>query len=280
MLCNSSNTSPPPAIPHSRLPWQPSIFRCCNVYHHIPRCYILSSLDVTDVYIQLYKTVLYNITNRFVQKEPYPPDWTKDRVGCGRCVQCANLDEFLLSPTDQIKDFYALAGVRAHLVKRLRTRNMGWTFRQGRIGNSYYLRVTKLISPAYKKQHDAWAERFAAFSKGFETLQPREELRNLLGEDYESLKGLQTVTLRRNAGQLVGRDVFDKMPQAFAVSNLAVSEMPQTLATSAPAASGAGASAGSQGTSISLKRKSPDGQENQLPSKKSVVQVIDLTEED
>ncbi|KAM0794006.1 hypothetical protein BDR22DRAFT_877147, partial [Usnea florida] len=137
------------------------------------------------IYGNLFRTTLSMYARRFVQIEPEPDNWSTTRLGCG-CSLCRELDDFLVSASQQSKRFPVASRARQHLHSQLQFTPISHvTDRRG--GES--LVVTKPSTPSLVK-HGQWQRRFEKAREHIRKLDPA-VLKRLLGEDYKPLVRLR-----------------------------------------------------------------------------------------
>ena len=167
------------------------------------------SVEQVTRYSSLFRTTLQMFARRFVQIEPQAGNWTTTPRGCG-CLDCRQLDQFLINPFQQSISFERSSSERAHLHWMLdRTGIRHVTERQGR----ETLVVTKPTPPAVVK-HEQWQTRFSKAEEQIKKLD-QNVLKRLLDVDYEYLTELRAarrgreplpstrVPVRRQAPEIV-----------------------------------------------------------------------------
>ena len=82
--------------------------------------------DHVTCYKNLFRTTLLMYATRFVQIEPQVGDWTDKARGCGsqRCLDCPQLDHFLLNASQQSMRFRVSKNRRQHLHQMLEGTNI------------------------------------------------------------------------------------------------------------------------------------------------------------
>lgn len=124
----------------------------------------------------LYQQILGQYVVRFVGSEPKKPDnWTKQAVSCN-CTLCIALNEFLVSPREQIYEYSGHRKNRNHLCFEV---NRKWTsLEDNPIGK--ILTITKTHKD-YELAHEKWKPRRVAFTKYMESFSEK-MLMKLLGD--------------------------------------------------------------------------------------------------
>lgn len=137
-------------------------------------------------YRKLFRTTLLIYATRFVQIEPQAGNWTRPPLGC-HCLNCRQLDAFLVNPSQQSIKFPVGRGARQHLHQMLEGTNISHvTDRRG----VETLVVTKPLTATLAK-HQQWEKRFFKAKGQIEKLDQK-ILRLLLdGDDYEYLTELR-----------------------------------------------------------------------------------------
>lgn len=145
-------------------------------------------------YRKLFRTTLLMYATRFVQIEPQAGNWTSTPRGCG-CLNCRQLDQFLVNASQQSMKFPVGRGARQHLHQMLEdTKISHVTDRRG----VETLVVTKPLTATLAK-HEQWEKRFSK-AKGQIGKLDQKILRQLLDDDdYEYLTELRN-TKRSHEG--------------------------------------------------------------------------------
>lgn len=136
-------------------------------------------------YERLVKTTLLMYARRFVQIEPQTGDWTNIPQGCG-CLDCHQLDLFLVDPSQQSIRFPVRSSSRAHLHQMLDRTDIRHVTDRTVVET---LVVTKPATPSMVK-HQEWEKRFSKAEEQIKKLD-QETLKQLLGVDYEYLTELR-----------------------------------------------------------------------------------------
>lgn len=167
--------------------------------------------------MNLFQTTLSTYVNRFVGKEPIKSaTWARYRRGCG-CQECKDLDKFLLDPIKSTQSFAKSYNIRKHYQERLDTENGDYNI-QGRVpGPTPILTVTKMPAAAlrqYTVYHSAWERRCQSTLVKIRSLADEPRLKEVLGEQFESIIGLKWTMIRPEALS----NVENRDPQAAATT--------------------------------------------------------------
>ncbi len=142
-------------------------------------------------YRNLFRTTLQMLAKRFVQIAPQPGKWTYNPRGCG-CRNCRQLDQFLISSSQQSIRFPVSSSERAHLHQMLNGTNIRHVTERWGVET---LVVTKPATPSLVK-HEQWVARFAKAREWILKLD-QDVLKQLLDDDYGYLIELEDTRRER-----------------------------------------------------------------------------------
>lgn len=161
-------------------------------------------------YRKLFQTTLSMYARCFVQIEPQAGNWTNTPRGCG-CVNCRELDKFLVNASQQSMRFSGKSGVKQHLRRMLDRTSIRHDIDRTGVET---LVVTKPTTPSLVK-HEEWQKRFSKAEEQIKKLD-QETLKQLLDVDYEFLtelrksrRGREELPSARVAVRRQGPDIID-----------------------------------------------------------------------
>lgn len=172
--------------------------------------YTLPSVEDIFIYERLFHKVLHSYRGCWIQAKPSSGNWTCRPQGCGRCIDCRKLDEFLRSPTQTTEYFAVDKRRRQHLHERLEftthshETSRSWKPVQGIDKDTLVVKKAKSAST-----HEL-LKRWETQAKEGETLlatMNQDVLKKLLGEKYAEL-----TDLRAGPGN-IGTNHQNKVPQ-------------------------------------------------------------------
>lgn len=225
------------------------------------------------------RSVLRQYIARVVQKKPHK-DWARPQRGCG-CGDCRVLDGFLLDPNAQTQRFSMAEPRRRHLQDKVRSYQGSWahwdredyTVTTDRGGSLHTLVITKTTN-RFEKAHSDWKQRRDRTKQQIMSIAKPAELRLLLEGAYEELTDLSSATLPRimaaaeaeSSNRPALREPLAPLPHPI--------QTPAPISTSSAFGNGNGTA-----TAQSMKRKdAPSGGDDAPSSKRTMVEVIDLSE--
>ena len=132
--------------------------------------------SLVATYASLFRTILMDYVEQYVQHRPPQGDWTRRPVGCNRCQDCRRLDDFLRDPAQEVGKFDLKLAGRVHLHEMLNSTNHKHV--------SLYRGVLKVTKgKGYQgAKYDEWARRHSTAQKKMSEL-GRGLLIEMLGKD-------------------------------------------------------------------------------------------------
>lgn len=250
----------------------------------------------TPTYQQLVSTILRQYVERDLGTPPHKPrTWTKDARGCKTCNDCRDLDQFLRSPTDQIKRFKVGGGRRNHLQNQCtdrRFRNVGidLTVTTERVGSPHALVIVKRHQD-YEAKAQRWVDAARRAKQSISSVAKVNDLRTLLGDQFDDIANLKYIDRSHQPanGQQVetrppSKDVSGSTTISTPVNVPSVHGIASTTASQVTLEHGASRATAAQsplmpGSNNAVKRKADDDHITaEIDSKRAKsVEVIDLT---
>jgi hypothetical protein len=138
----------------------------------------------TPRYQQVFQTLLQAYLTNYVQNQPKKPTLQRNRVSCS-CCDCAPLNRFLVSASQEVGRFRYALPRREHLLTQLAAAGSDCDDTIDRRGSPHTLVVTK-TTKQYDKAKQDWDERMLTAENGIFAFD-QTKLKILLADQYDDI---------------------------------------------------------------------------------------------
>ncbi|KAH0153908.1 hypothetical protein KCU67_g9277, partial [Aureobasidium melanogenum] len=165
---------------------------------------LIDGKDEIAMYEDLFQTCLAQYVFRFVGQEPVQINWSRNPVRCN-CRDCMNLNAFLRSPVDRVKQIRVSKQRRHHLHSQLDAyTDCTHITERGYIETMVVTKQGK----SFEKKLRTWTNKAKSALAALRSLEDQEgtssspsQLRKLLGDKYFEIMALRTVRIMTAAPQ-------------------------------------------------------------------------------